>query len=401
MINWNIIPMTYNDSFTYMEWLGKLNYIAENHEERIDAAEKEIVDLWTKVNDHEERIGELEDWRTDIVDPFIEATTETLADHEERITTNEGDIQNLKTWKDDTVDPFIVDIGDWKEDTVDPFIISTSEELDLLNANAIAESSARRNADDALDEKINRVNSAATEALSKVNKIDIDLQNIGTIRYFMDTATITADGGDTTLSVVLPDNDWTTCDVRFLADGKEYRITGTIEDTALTVEVNGITFTFAYDNTTRALEITAGSTTWTSADLIRFDYILYKGALTQAAQDQRDIDVFDALDIDENEKIDARDASFVLSYYADASTGMIPEGLEGKDAWTWWVENVHPDSQLNPDSFPDFNDDGKIDARDASSILAYYAWLSTTDTTGLTGPQALKKYKTELEAGNV
>lgn len=431
MINWNTIPMVYNDSFTYMEWLGKLTYVATNHEERIDDCEKNIIDLWAKVNDHEGRIteledwrrdtvdpfivqtnfrlGELEDWRHDTVDPFIASTTATLQDHEDRITDAENDIDALQDWKDGTVTPFITDITTWKNTAVDPFIEDIGPRVGALEdrttelgANLTSETAARRNGDNALDEKINKVNSAAVEALTKVNRIDIDLQNIGTIRYFMATATVDQTGGNTSLSTVLPDEDWVTIDVRFAISIsnviKEFRLTTTITTQLTSVEVNGITFNINYDSTTKTITVVALNETWAAVDIVRFDYILYKGALTEAAQEQRDIDAFNALDIDANGKIDAREASFALAYYADAATGRIPEGLSGQAAWTYWVNTYQP--TLNPNSFPDFDGDGKVDARDASSILAYYAWLSTTDTTGLTGPQALKRYKTELESGN-
>ena len=431
MINWNTIPMVYNDSFTYMEWLGKLTYVATNHEERIDDCEKNIIDLWAKVNDHEGRIteledwrrdtvdpfivqtnfrlGELEDWRTNTVDPFITSTTATLQDHENRITGAEDDIDALQDWKNGTVTPFITDITTWKDDVVDPFIEDIGPRVSAVENNAIelganltSETAARRNGDNALDEKINKVNSAAVEALNKVNRIDIDLQNIGTVRYFMATATVNQTGGNTSLSTELPDEDWVTIDVRFAVSisnvVNEFRLTTTITNSISSVEVNGITFNINYDTGIKTITVTAVNETWAAADIARFDYILYKGALTEAAQEQRDIDAFEALDIDANGKIDAREASFALAYYADAATGRIPETLSGQEAWTYWVNNYQPN--LNPNSYPDFNGDGKVDARDASSILAYYAWLSTTDTTGLTGPQALKKYKTELEAGN-
>ena len=431
MINWNTIPMVYNDSFTYMEWLGKLTYIADNHETRIDDCEKNIIDLWAKVNNHEGRIteledwrrdtvdpfivqtnfrlGELEDWRTNTVDPFIASTTATLQDHENRITAAEDDIDALQDWKDGTVTPFITDITNWKTTTVDPFIEDIGPRVSAVENNAIelganltSETAARRNGDNALDEKINKVDSTAVEALNKVNRIDIDLQNIGTVRYFMATATVNQTGGNTSLSTELPDEDWVTIDVRFAVSisnvVKEFRLTTTITNSITSVEVNGITFNINYDPGIKTITVTAVNETWAAADIARFDYILYKGALTEAAQEQRDIDAFDALDIDANGKIDAREASFALAYYADAATGKIPEDLSGKEAWAYWVNNYKPN--LNPDSYPDFNGDDKVDARDASSILAYYAWLSTTDTTGLTGPQALKRYKTELEAGN-
>lgn len=428
MINWPIIPMTYNDSFTYMEWLGKLTYVAENHEGRIDDCEKNIVDLWAKVNDHEERIDTLETWRTDVVDPFIEVATQTLEDHERRITAAEDDIDALQNWREDTVDPFITNINSWKTGTVDPFIQATDTWIDEVaepfmdfitdwrigtidpfvtqatqdiaqtKNNLTAEASTRQNADNALSERIGSVETIAKDAYNTAQRIEIVEKNVGTVRYFMDTATVTASGSDTVLSVTLPDNDWVTADVRFLADGQEYRVTGTINSTSLaptTVEVNGITFVFIYDNTTKVVEITVNSTTWVSADILRFDYILYKGALTQAAQDQADIDFFNKLDVDGNGLVDAREASWALSYYADASTSVIPSQYTGQEAWTWWVNNIHPDSNLNPNAFPDFNGDNLVDARDASWLLSYYAWVSTTDTQGLTGPQLMKMFRTQ------
>lgn len=433
MLNWPIIPMVYNDSFTYMEWLGKLTYIAENHEERIDDCEKNIVDLWAKVNDHESRIGELEDWRrdtvdpfivetnfrlgeletwrTETVDPFITATTDTLADHENRIQEAENDIDGLQDWQDQVVDPFITDITDWKTNTIDPFVTDigprmTTAETNITNlrSDLTAETSARRNADNTLDNKINTVNTTAVEALNKVNRINIELENIGTVRYFMDTATVASDGaGGTNLSVVLPDEDWVTCDVRFLAGGSEYRVTGNITDTTLLPTAdNGKYFGFTYDSSTRTVTINVDSTVWAATDIKRFDYILYKGALTQAAQDQADIDFFDAMDANGDGKVDARDASICLSYYADASTGVIPSEYTGQAAWTYWanLKNTEAGSQIiNPNAFPDFNEDGKVNAIDASAILSYYAWAATTDTTGMTGPQAMREYRTQREAG--
>lgn len=457
MINWPIIPMVYNDSFTYMEWLGKLTYIADNHEVRIDDCEKNIIDLWAKVNDHETRITTLEDWREEVVDPFIEYATDKLNDHELRIIALEDDVTDLKDWREGTVDPFITAISDWKSgivdpfisnittwkddvvdphitsinnwktntvdpfitntttwknnvvdphistidnwktNTVDPFIASTTDELIRLGANATAESSARRNADNELSSRITAVTNTASETQAKVNRLEIQMQNVGTVRYFLDTATVASDGaGGTNLSVVLPDEDWVTCDVRFLAGGTEYRVTGTISDTTLVSTAdNGKTFGFTYDSTTRTVTVNVDSTVWAAADIKRFDYILYDGALTQAAQDQADIDFFNKMDANGDGMVDASDASSVLGYYADISTGVIPEGLSGQEAWTWYAQNVK--TYLDPNAFPDFNGDGRIDASDASSLLGYYAYAATYSGLPLTGPQLMRQYRTEWE----
>lgn len=428
MINWNTIPMVYNDSFTYMEWLGKLTYIADNHETRIDDCEKNIIDLWTKVNDHEGRIteledwrrdtvdpfivqtnfrlGELENWRTNTVDPFIVSTTATLQDHENRITDAENDIEDLQDWKTLTVDPFITNITIWKEGTVDPAItelgqrMSTAErDIAETKADLTSEGAERRNADNAINTKLREVESIANQANTKANRIDIDLQNVGTVRYFMDTATISSDGaGGTNLSVVLPDEDWVTCDVRFLAgsNATEYRVTGTISDTTLVpIMSGGKAFGFTYDSSTRTVTINVDSTVWAAADIKRFDYILYKGALTQAAQDQADIDFYNKMDANGDGMVDASDSSIILRYYADAATGMIPDELSGQAAWAWYCQNVNPN--LNPNAFPDFNGDGAVDASDSSSILGYYAYAATYPGTSMTGPQLMKQYRTEWE----
>lgn len=401
MINWPIIPMVYNDSFTYMEWLGKLNYIAENHEERIDAAEKEIIDLWAKVNEHEGRIVTLEDWRRDIVDPFIEATTETLADHEERITATEGEIDALQEWKLETVDPFIVDITGWKNNTVDPFITTATTDINKLKSDLTAEAAARQNGDETLAQKLNQTDLIAKDAQTKVNKIDIDLENIGTIRYFLATPDVDVVGGNTSLSVTLPDEDWSTIDVRFgIVEStvvQEFRVTGLITETSHQTTVNGVNFWFAYEPTTNSVTVTAMNKSWSSNDIFRFDYILYKSALTPDEQEQRDIDFFNAMDTNGDGKVDASDASTILNYYSAASTGQIPDEYEGKAAWEYYADNIN--TNADRDAYPDFNGDGKINASDSSFILGYYSFASTTDL-DVSGPELMRIYRTQLEENN-
>ena len=63
--------------------------------------------------------------------------------------------------------------------------------------------------------------------------------------------------------------------------------------------------------------------------------------------------------MNEDGKVDAKDASMVLVAYAKVSTGS-EDGL---------TEKQHKAA--------DVNNDGKVDAKDASAILAYYAMAST------------------------
>ena len=321
MINWNIVPMVYNDSFTYMEWLGKLTYIANNHEDRIDDCEKNIIDLWEKIKDHNERIDTLETWRADVVDPFIKVTTNTLANHERRITAAEDDIDALQNWKRSTVDPFITEITDWKDntidpfvvnittwkddvvgphitgintwrnDTVDPFITQATQDIAKTKNNLTAEASARKNADNALSERIVSVETIAKSAYNTAQRIEVVEKNVGTVRYFLDTTTVSQTGSNTSLSVVLPDKDWVTVDVRFglIINSKiqEFRLSyvNNGQTTQIQLTQNNIDFLLNYEPNTRTITATAINTTITAADIYRFDCILYNGALTQAAQD--------------------------------------------------------------------------------------------------------------------
>ena len=79
MINWNIVPMIWGSPeypyilFTEMEWIGKLSYM---------------------VTDLDNRIENIEEWRTNTVEPFIESTTVRL--------------NNIEEWRTNTVEPFIL-----------------------------------------------------------------------------------------------------------------------------------------------------------------------------------------------------------------------------------------------------------------------------------------------------
>ena len=64
-------------------------------------------------------------------------------------------------------------------------------------------------------------------------------------------------------------------------------------------------------------------------------------------------------DVNEDGKVDAKDASLILVYYSKMSTG-------GDGGFT--------EAQI---SAANVNDDTLIDAKDASFILAYYAMAST------------------------
>lgn len=421
MLNWNIIPMTYNDSFTYMEWLGKLNYVAELHEERLDQQEKEIVDLWIKVNDHEDRIGTLETWRTDVVDPFIEdMTVRVTAIENWREDTVDPFITNITEWKDETVDPFITDITDWKTDTVDPFITETGEAItridgeiddleedlgdkyDELKGDINAERASRETSAGALIEKVDQVKQTADGAAAAVADLNERIEKGGNIRYYMvdlvNEATITTSGSDKVITFPLPDDKFGVIDVRGHYGTTEFRITADILGSEITSGTYKLQVHNIQSNEYEAILTLVGGATET---LNRVDYILYAAAIKPGEQNQYDIDFFNRMDTNADGYVNAVDASWTLSFYAWASTiheGDPGYGLVGQELWAFYANMINTDrgtTMLNPQAWPDFNGDNHANAVDASYILGYYAWVSTgprADST-LTGPELMRIYR--------
>lgn len=421
MLNWPIIPMTYNDSFTYMEWLGKLNWVAENHEMRIDDCEKNIIDLWAKVNDHEDRIVTLETWRTDVVDPFIEDMTVRVGVIEDwKENTVDPFITNITEWKEDVIDPFVIDITDWRNDVVTPFIQDTNDaivridgEIDdiqgtiadnysELSEKINAERASRETSAGALNEKVDQIKQTADGAAMGVAELNERIDKGGNIRYFMvdlvNEATITTSGSDKVITFPLPDDKFGVIDVRGHYSTTEFRVTTTILGNAVTTDtftVQVIAPVTTGDPYTVELTL-AGAATET---VDRLDYILYTAALKPGEENQYDIDFFNKIDVNTDGYVNAVDASQTLSFYAFAST-FHPEpgdpgyGLTGQDLWAYWASNVAT-GNVNPNAYPDFNGDGRADAVDASSILGYYAWVATgpRKDSSLTGPELMRIYK--------
>lgn len=115
-----VLPQAYDDSLSYFEVLARL-------QKKVNELIKAVNDLMDAVEELDRRVGVLEVWRTNVVDPFIADFTEW------RNETVDPFIQNITTWKNETVDPFIQNITTWKNETVDPFISSTTETLTLID----------------------------------------------------------------------------------------------------------------------------------------------------------------------------------------------------------------------------------------------------------------------------
>lgn len=156
MINWNTVPAFYNDSYTYMEWLGKVTAKVEDHETRLTLAESEIDALQddmaivkTTLADHEGRITQAEEdidsleERMTTAEGDIDAlegrmtTAESDIDSlEERMTTAEGDIDSLEE-RMDTAEDDISDLENIVAPIVQTTIPTMEEKISENTANII------------------------------------------------------------------------------------------------------------------------------------------------------------------------------------------------------------------------------------------------------------------------
>lgn len=83
MLNWNIVPMTFSNRYpnllwTEIEWIGKLAYMIDDHENRITDLTNRVTKLETVTTEFEIRISALENYNNDVVKPFFENTLPTL-----------------------------------------------------------------------------------------------------------------------------------------------------------------------------------------------------------------------------------------------------------------------------------------------------------------------------------
>lgn len=85
------------------------------------------------------RVTNLEDWQTTSVDPFITTTTSDISNlqaKDEEIAENIGTLEGRVTVNENfnaDAETRISDIEDWRDNTVDPFITSTNENFSLVN----------------------------------------------------------------------------------------------------------------------------------------------------------------------------------------------------------------------------------------------------------------------------
>lgn len=367
-INWNTVPVFYNDSYTYMEWLGKVTAKVENHEERITQAEadidqlqEDVTDIKNTLDDHETRIKQAED--------DIDAL-------EGRMDTAEGDIDSLEGRMDTAEDD--IDAVEGRMDDAETAIAAIENTSIPVLEEKVAENTANI----------------------------IALQRLGKIIYKNMYGDTTIDVS--TQSITYPLESWVKAIQLGMDIGLSVANTAYAYPLGLTIIVDHFMGrsnpVYKYDNTTAEdgpysiryrvdayngsqvkitiLNIVINNVECPLTDLthIFFDYghiVMYAGETVTPTSEKEAYQASVKIFTDKTIPIDNRTASLILQYYSAAST-------DPTLTWASWAATYnteHPDSpQLDTTVSPDTNKDGKIDAIDASNIMAYYANVSAGRT---------------------
>lgn len=367
IINWNTVPMTYNDSWTYLEMLGKCvtqiqinaNKIEENrvaiqgHENRLKHLETEVIPA---INERLDTIELNMVTKSELEEAITDATDEIKEWAEDNFLTS-TDLQGYAT-EDWCEENFVA------SDTLDSYY--TKDETDALLKDYVDS--------DTYEEQINTI-------ITDINSIILGQQTAGSTKYrAIDlTDNTQASIADNVATLTIPDSNYTAVVVNVSytvqdasntytknasvwakrsTTGNDFVLYSMALGGALTVQdANGtITVTVAKPSGTEII-------TFTGAGVV-----VYTAAVEPTPTDKQTL--FRKADADGNGMIDARDGSRILAYSAALSTGQAEGGDAGYRAWCEANGYTTGDGQY---IFPDANLDGRINAIDASYVLAFYS----------------------------
>lgn len=355
-INWNTVPCFYNDSYTYMEWLGKVTAKVEDHEARITQAEADI----------------------DQLQEDVAAIQTTLDDHENRLTAAEGDIDNLEDAVDSLTDT-VTTLNTWYTEYGQEAVTYVWQNMGKI--------------DTALGTTIPTLQQQTAENTAAI----ISMQREGTTVYIDATEDSTVSGVDisTTYDSLSPVEN---------AVDTVYRISATIDSnsesfvirdmlhigtsyTGIAHNADGyISYTIAIA-TAGTVSVTLGSsvingtayadTDISSVTVSQCDLVLYAGKGVTPTSEKEAYQASVRIFTDKDIPLDSRTASIITQYYSAAS-------VDPDLTWAAFCADYNTEHtgglQLDPTSYPDTNKDGKINAIDSTNILTYYSNASTGKT---------------------
>lgn len=353
MINWNTVPAFYNDSYTYMEWLGKVTAKVEDHETRLIQAEADI----------------------DQLQEDMAAVKTTLENHEGRISANEAAIAALQpvvnelyTWYDDTAKDAVEYVTTVRQQltTALTTTIPALQEQTTENTAAIIElqRGGAINYQDITSTLTSsttgtRINISATYTRLSPAETEIDLALHFSLRYNNTTYTF-----------------YTRDFVHIPGGGARYNVS---PDAAIkyTLGVNfsgGITFSIT--------DFIVGGTAVDLSDVTvysisRAEVMLIRAKIVTPTSEKEAFQASVKIFTDKTIPLDNRTASIIMQYYSAAST-------DPSLTWAAWAaayNTEHPEGlQLDTTVEPDTNKDGKINAVDATNVMTYYSNVSAGRT---------------------
>lgn len=381
-INWNTVPAFYNDSYTYMEWLGKVTAKVEDHETRLTQAEADIDEL-----------------QDDVAGIKL-----TLADHEQRIGKNEDDIADIKQ-----------DISDIKQDIRDindniDILESTVDTLSDWYTDHAADAVAwvedmYTDVNNALSTTIPALQDQTAENTAAI----ISMQREGGVIYEDVTANCTSSTSAARVSITIPYERMTPAenaldisaqfDLKYNGDNYKFNVRQfshglggvlyksfgypsaiNVSDEAYiqgTLGNNGsgtLTLSIARFNLNGS-DVTISDVTVDS--IASVDILLYRAKTVTPTSEKEAYQASVQIFTDKTIPLDSRTASIIMQYYSAAS-------VDPSITWATWAADyntAHPGGlQLDTSSFPDTNKDGVINAIDASNILTYYSNASAGRT---------------------
>lgn len=379
-LNWNTVPMNFNDSWTYLEMLGKCITQVDINARNIETNRQNIEINRQNIETNAANI--------EVNRQNIETNAANIETNRQKIASVETDLHTNYYTKAECDVKFVN-----AEDYYDKTAIDT-----MLTGYATLEN---------LDSTANEIIEEVKDSFATIDMVDSLSRNIvgletnmkrnGNSTYYdynEDRFTIT---DNTVLFNIVPDSfSGVTVFISYTVEsgGYTYEMTESIHVKPLKTSKRFIMYSMALggyiecQNTTgKTFLLTVSKPTGT--ELITFtdiSMVVYT-ASKEVTQEEKQM-WYDKADCNADGTIDASDASDCLSFYAWLST--LPaekaEELEGKtldEKWEYFcIEKGYP--QYSPYA-PDVDLDGRCDARDASLILSFYTYTSTGGTGGVDG----------------
>lgn len=291
-INWNCVPLNFNNAYpnllwTTTEWLGKLAYIADDHEGRIKSNTERVDALETVVTNFETRIEDLEEYKATTLVPFFTETLETLVTYDYLT----GNYYN-------------------------------KEYIDTINNNNIS---------------MIADNSRQIEALRN------DIQNNSKVSYYSySVPTPTSTGGHNmytidkytgydavSLSLIFADHFALTLFIPTTAGSARSAIN--LNNSIINVTATADTIIITVDNTTIA----------------SIDAVYYSGVIVPTPEEKETL--FKRGDVNADGVINPLDASTVLTFFVDCQSGTYTNDLDGWTEYYNTVFGTDPPNELYPD----------------------------------------------------